>query len=77
MYETGTGVPKDYKKAIEYYTLSANQGNADAQNNLGNMYKNGRGVPKQDYIKAIEYYTLSANQENAVAQYELGEMYFC
>lgn len=35
MFKHGQGVPQDYTKAIEYFTLSANQGNSAAQNNLG------------------------------------------
>ena len=34
-YEYGIGVTKDLVKAVEYYTLAANQGYAAAQNNLG------------------------------------------
>jgi uncharacterized protein len=35
MYHNGLGVPQDYHKAMEFYLKSANQGNADAQNNIG------------------------------------------
>jgi len=34
MYETGQNIPKDYKKALEWYTKAANQGNAQAQLNI-------------------------------------------
>ena len=34
-YEHGKGVTKDLAKAVEYYTLAANQGNASAQFSLG------------------------------------------
>src|SRR5436190_1260196 len=68
------GIENDYKKALEYYKLSANQNNDAAQNNLGYMYQNGLGVEK-DYMKAIEYYQLSAEQNNAAAQNNLGHMY--
>ena len=34
-YEYGIGVTKDLVIAVEYYTLAANQGHANAQNNLG------------------------------------------
>ena len=52
----------------------ANQGNAQAQSNLGVMYYEGKGV-RQDYQKAVEWYTKAANQGNAHAQYNLGVMY--
>ena len=35
------------------------QGNANAQNNLGLMYRNGRGVP-QDYVSAHMWLNLAA-----------------
>lgn len=65
---------QDYAKAFEWYTKSANQGNAAAQNNLGVMYRNGHGV-RQDYAKAVEWYTKSANQGQTAAQNNLGVMY--
>ena len=44
MYQNGDGVIKDYKKAVECYTKSAEQGYARGQYNLGVMYRNGYGV---------------------------------
>ena len=44
MYDDGTGVPKDDKLAVKWYTLAAEQGYASAQSNLGVMYANGEGV---------------------------------
>ena len=52
----------------------ANQGDAEAQRNLGLMYDTGEGVP-QNYAKALEWYTKSANQGYSQAQYNLGLMY--
>jgi len=37
--------PQDYKTAIKWLTLAAEQGEADAQFHLGMMYVEGRGVP--------------------------------
>jgi len=54
--------------------MAAEQGHADAQNNLGHMYLNGRGVP-QDDAEAVRWYRLAAEQGNAVAQSSLGFMY--
>ena len=51
MYRDGVGVPNDDKMAFKWYTKAAEQGYADAQFELGEMYGLGRGVP-QDYIKA-------------------------
>jgi hypothetical protein len=65
---------KDYKEAVKWYRLSAEQGIASAQYNLGFMYSNGQGVP-QDYKEAVKWYRLSAEQGHAFAQSNLGQMY--
>ena len=44
MYDNGQGVLQDYKTAAKWYILSAEQGNAEAQYNLGVMYALGQGV---------------------------------
>ena len=59
---------------MRWYRLSADQGNASAQNNLGVMYDNGEGVLKDD-AEAVRWYRLSADQGNASAQYNLGVSY--
>lgn len=74
MYIFGQGVEKDNKKAFEWYTKSATQGNALGQSNLGTMYHNGLGVEK-DFTKAIEWYEKAANQGDAYSQNRLGIMY--
>ena len=40
------GLTQSDKRASEYYTLAAEQGDAGAQINLGTMYVNGKGVTK-------------------------------
>ncbi len=52
----------------------AEQGHAPAQNNLGHMYQNGKGVP-EDHGEAFKWYRLAANQGVADAQLNLGVMY--
>ena len=59
MYEDGQGVPQDYKQAVKWYTKAAEQGDADAQSNLGVMYANGQGVP-QDNVSAHMWFNLAA-----------------
>jgi curved DNA-binding protein CbpA len=49
------------------------QGNASAQNQLGQLYANGRGVP-QDYATARSWYEKAAIQGNAWAQNQLGQL---
>ena len=53
---------------------SAEQGDAEAQNNLGFMYSIGKGVP-QDDAEAVRWFRLAAEQGDAYAQYNLGRMY--
>ena len=60
MYDNGQGVPQDYKEAVRLYRLSAEQGFAEAQYNLGVMYYNGQGVP-QDYVSAHMWWNLSGS----------------
>ena len=50
--------------------LSAEQGYAEAQFNLGLKYFNGQGVP-QDYKEAVRWYRLSAEQGDEGAQNHL------
>jgi TPR repeat protein len=74
MYDDGRKVPQDYKEALKWYRLAAEQGYADAQMNLGFMYYKGHGVP-QDYKEAARLYRLLSKQGFARAQYKLGGMY--
>ena len=60
MHSKGQGVPQDYKEAVKWYRLSAEQGDAVAQFNLGFMYGKGLGVP-QDYVSAHMWWNLSGS----------------
>ena len=53
---------------------TAEQGDAEAQFNLGNGYYNGQGVP-QDHAEAARWYRKAAEQGLAAAQVNLGFMY--
>ena len=68
-YEAG-----DYATALENFQPLAEQGNAEAQFNLGFMYYIGQGVP-QDYAEAGRWFRLAAEQGNAGAQVTLGFMH--
>jgi hypothetical protein len=52
----------------------AEQGNADAQYNLGHLSEIGDGVPLDD-AEAVRWIRLAAEQGNADAQYNLGARY--
>ena len=60
MYDNRLGVPQDDKEAVKWWKLSAEQGDAFAQFNLGLMYVNGQGVP-QDYVLAHMWFNLSGS----------------
>ena len=60
------GLTQSSKKAIEYYTLAANQGLAEAQCSLGLMYAKGDGI-EQSYSKARELWTKAAAQGDELA----------
>ena len=52
----------------------AEQGDALAQYQLGNMYLSGKGV-EQKYFMAVHWLRKAAEQREAMAQYSLGMMY--
>ena len=52
---------KDQKKAAEWYLKAAEQGDSDAQYNLGAMYYDGKGV-KKDRKKAAQWLSKAAAQ---------------
>jgi TPR repeat protein/Ran GTPase-activating protein (RanGAP) involved in mRNA processing and transport len=60
-------IPDEVKK---YIINKAQEGNDDAQYNLGIMYANGLGVNK-DEAEAVKWYTLAARQNNANAHFIL------
>ena len=72
---TAANPPGDHATALKAYQSLAAQGNAEAQNNLGELYAKGQGVP-QDYVQARKWYEKAAAQGNALAQNNLAELYF-
>ena len=69
-YNGGRGVQQDDVKAVKWFRLAANHGDAVAEFNLGVIYADGQGVP-QDNAEAVKWYRLAAEQGNARAQYNL------
>ncbi len=61
-------------QALEVLRSRAEQGDAEAQYNLGVMYQTGSGAP-QDYGEAVRLYRLAADQGYAPAQSNLGVAY--
>ena len=74
LYEQGSGVKEDPKRASELYKLAADQGHHHAQYNLGVMYEHGEGVIQSDAL-SLKYYMLSAEQGHAGAQAKVGYYY--
>src|SRR6201988_5055698 len=68
-YNTG-----DFATALRLWQPLADAGNARAQNNLGVMFENGKGVA-QDVATAVKWYRLAAAQGYGGAQYNLGLIY--
>ena len=66
----GVAVPGKFQE----YKASAEQGDAEAQFNLGFCYDDGRGVVK-DYVEAVKWYRKGAGQNFAPAQFNLGYCY--
>ena len=64
----------DYVTALSEWKPLAEQGNAEAQYNLGVMYDNGFGVIEDDR-EAVKWFRLSAEKGHADAQHNVGVMY--
>lgn len=73
-YQFGYGIPKNFKEAVRWYRLAAEDEHPQAQVELGYMYSVGRGVP-QNYQEAFKWYDLAARQGHVFAQYDLGICY--
>ena len=70
MYVNGAGVPQSHAKAAKWWRKAAEQGHADAQNNMGLMYERGEGVPQND-AEAAKWYRQAAEQGHTNAQRSL------
>jgi uncharacterized protein len=68
-YEQG-----DYVRALAVWQPLAQQGNAEAQNNLALLYLDGKGVPR-NLPEAARYFQLSAAAGSALGQNNLGGLY--
>ena len=64
----------DYVTALREWQPLAEQGDAEAQFNLGQLYANGQGV-HQDYVQARQWYEKAAVKGESLAQLNLGIIY--
>ena len=67
MYDFGRGVTQDYAEAVKWYRKAAEQGDSNAQYNLGVMYDNGEVVP-ENYVEAYKWANLAAATGHEAAQ---------
>lgn len=73
-YDGSRGFEQSFEKAIHYYTMAADKGNRQAQENLGYCYYYGRDG-KPDYEKAFHYFALGAFDGHLISLYKIGDMY--
>lgn len=71
----GEGIKQNIKEGFELTKLSAEQGNIDAQYNLGLFYQNGIGTSKNNK-EAASWYEKASNQKSVFAKNNLGIMYY-
>ena len=65
-YWFGSGIAKNYAKAVNFWKLSAQQGNADALLNLGIAYQEGgKGVNKNDAYAYVLFNEAASKNETA------------
>ena len=60
---------------LDNLITAAEQGNAEAQNSLGLVYGNGRGVPQDDEA-AVKWFRRAAEQGHPAAQFKVAVAYF-
>lgn len=73
-HDFGQGVSQDFSLAADYYRRAHQLGFARSTNNLGLLYLEGRGVPK-DPEKAITLFAEAADKDVPQASYNLGTIY--
>jgi Caspase domain/Sel1 repeat len=64
----------DYRTALRVWKLDAEEGDAKAQNYVGEIYEKGLGVAP-DYVAAAKWYRLAADQGLERAMLNLGQLY--
>ena len=66
-------VPADITTVPDVIKKAAEQGDASAQNKLGYMYENGRGVP-ENYDEAMKWYQKAEEQGHADVYVDIGHL---
>jgi TPR repeat protein len=75
VYEQGQGgIDRDDKEASKWYLKAAQNGEAEAQNSIANMYAGGRGVGRNPQ-EAIKWYKAAVGKGYAPAFAGYGALY--
>jgi TPR repeat protein len=74
LYFRGDTVRQDIDEALKWYRLSAAQGFAGSENDLGYIFGTGRGVPVNP-SESFSWYKKAAEHGLAAAQCNLGTLY--
>ncbi len=70
-YASGTGLPRDLKRAAYWWRLAALQGNTDALYNLGVLNYEGRGI-ERNVANAKHWWQRAARQGDPASMFRLG-----
>ena len=74
MYEKGLGGLPNIAQAVSWYQKAADQGEVQAQFNMGRMYRTGQGVA-QDFKQAASWFEKAGKGGHVWAQSALGLMF--
>ncbi|MEO4053325.1 tetratricopeptide repeat protein [Solibacillus sp. CAU 1738] len=73
-YQEGIKVNKDYEKSLEWYLISAENGNTTSMVNIAYLYSNGIGV-KQDHEKAFKWNLKAAENGDSSGMFNVSKKY--
>lgn len=74
LYERGQGVARDPDRALALFQAAADQGLADALNDVGIFHHNGLFGLTPDFETAVSYFKRAADLRHAVAQFNYAAM---
>lgn len=73
-FESGSGVPQDYGRAMDHFSRACSGGFAEGCNNQGALYEHGRGVPV-NLGDAQRLYTQACRHGSGLGCSNLGVLY--
>ena len=66
---------KESREAVSWFRKAAEQGHAEAENQLGECYRDGHGV-EPDLSEAVRWFEKAVGQNNPEALFNLGFHYY-